>query len=78
MALRTLYQALLDSDPARLRVIAGQWTVDLTGMGVDKLLGSGRIGTPVAIKVAEASAKAKEKLKAAGGELIEEEGASEA
>jgi len=29
MALRTLYQTLLDSDPARLRVIARQWGVDL-------------------------------------------------
>ena len=55
-----------------------KWSVDLTKMGVDKLLGSGRIGTPVSIKVAEASAKAKEKLKAAGGELIEGEGDSEA
>lgn len=29
MALRTLYQTLLDSDPARLRVIARQWTITL-------------------------------------------------
>ncbi len=50
----------------------GKWTVDLTGMGVDKLLGSGRIKTPVQVKVAEAPAMAQEKLKAAGGELIKE------
>lgn len=50
----------------------GKWTVDLTKMGVDKLLGSGKISTPLKIKVAEASAKAKEKLKAAGGDLIAE------
>ncbi|MGC9349102.1 MAG: hypothetical protein ACP5JG_13235 [Anaerolineae bacterium] len=30
MALRTLYQALLDSEPARLRVIAQQWAIPLT------------------------------------------------
>lgn len=30
MSLRTLYQALLDSEPARLRVIAGQWEISLT------------------------------------------------
>ena len=29
MALRTLYQTLLDSDPARLRVIARQWNIEL-------------------------------------------------
>jgi large subunit ribosomal protein L15 len=51
---------------------AGKWTVDLTKMGVDKLLGSGRISTPLTIKVAEASATAQEKLKGAGGNLIKE------
>jgi hypothetical protein len=30
MVLRTLYQTLLDSDPARLRVIAQQWAITLT------------------------------------------------
>jgi large subunit ribosomal protein L15 len=48
----------------------GKWTVDLTKMGVDKLLGSGRISKPITIKVAEASASAEEKLKAAGGKLV--------
>ncbi len=32
MALRTLYQTLLDSDQARLRVIAGQWDIELSTM----------------------------------------------
>ncbi len=50
----------------------GKWTVDLTGMGVDKLLGSGRIKTPLDVKVPEASAGAEEKLKAAGGSLMKE------
>ena len=50
----------------------GEWTVDLTRLGIDKLLGSGRIGTAVAVRVAEASAKAKEKLEGAGGKLLEE------
>ncbi len=39
-------------------------------MGVDKLLGSGRISKPIAVKVAEASASAEKKLKAAGGKLV--------
>lgn len=51
---------------------SGKWTVDLTKMGVDKLLGSGKITTPVAVRVASASAKAKEKLEEAGGKLLEE------
>jgi large subunit ribosomal protein L15 len=49
----------------------GRWTVDLTEMGIDKLLGTGRIGKPVDVRVAEASAKAKEKLEKAGGKLLE-------
>ena len=51
----------------------GKWSVDLTKMGVDKLLGSGKISTPISIKVPEASASALEKLKAAGGAIIEEQ-----
>jgi large subunit ribosomal protein L15 len=50
----------------------GKWSVDLTKMGVDKLLGSGRISKPVSIKVGEASAKAEEKLKKAGGALVKD------
>jgi ribosomal protein L15 len=41
-------------------------------MGVDKLLGSGRISTAISVKVAEASATALEKLKSAGGTLVKE------
>lgn len=50
----------------------GKWSVDLTKMGVDKLLGSGRITTAISVRVAEASAAAQEKLKGAGGALINE------
>ena len=50
----------------------GKWSVDLTKMGVDKLLGSGRISTAISVKVAEASATALEKLKSSGGTLVKE------
>jgi large subunit ribosomal protein L15 len=50
----------------------GKWTVDLTKLGVDKLLGSGRVTKPLSVKVGEASAKAEQKLKKAGGVLIKE------
>lgn len=50
----------------------GRWTVDLTKLGVDKLLGSGRIGRAVDVRVSEASAKAEAKLKEAGGSLLRE------
>jgi large subunit ribosomal protein L15 len=50
----------------------GKWTVDLSKLGVDKLLGSGKIKTPLMVKVTEASANAEKKLKAAGGALMKE------
>lgn len=50
----------------------GKWSVDLTKMGVDKLLGSGRISTAISVKVAEASATALEKLESSGGTLVKE------
>jgi large subunit ribosomal protein L15 len=50
----------------------GKWTVDLGKIGVDKLLGSGKITKPITIKVGEASAKAVQKLKKAGGVLVKE------
>ncbi|HJX04577.1 MAG TPA: uL15 family ribosomal protein [Thermoplasmata archaeon] len=50
----------------------GKWTVDLTMIGVDKLLGSGQVKIPMSIKVAEASATAKDKLKKIGGALVKE------
>ncbi len=50
----------------------GKWSVDLTRMGVDKLLGAGRLTKALQVKVPEASAKAEEKLKKAGGQLVRE------
>ncbi len=50
----------------------GKWTVDLGKIGVDKLLGSGKVSKPITIKVGEASEKAVQKLKKAGGALVKE------
>ncbi|MCK5309160.1 MAG: uL15 family ribosomal protein [Thermoplasmata archaeon] len=43
--------------------------IDLTETDYGKLLGSGVIKTPVTIKVAEATQKAKDKVEAAGGKV---------
>jgi large subunit ribosomal protein L15 len=45
----------------------GEKTVDLTSKGIDKLLGSGQIRTGLTVIVEEASARAVEKVEAAGG-----------
>jgi large subunit ribosomal protein L15 len=44
--------------------------VDLTAAGIDKLLGSGRVATPMRIAVAKASEAAVAKVARAGGEVV--------
>lgn len=43
--------------------------LDLSALNIDKVLGSGRISTALSISVASASAKAVEKIEAAGGSI---------
>jgi large subunit ribosomal protein L15 len=45
--------------------------IDLTKMGVDKLLGKGRIATKLKVRVKNISKTAKEKIINAGGEVLE-------
>ena len=47
------------------------YSVDLTEAGIDKLLGTGNIEVAVNVTVAEASEKAREKVAAAGGSIVE-------
>jgi len=61
-----------------LAVLAdGADSIDLSKHGIDKLLGSGRIASALAITVSLASERAVEKVEAAGGSLILLEGAGE-
>ena len=55
----------------------GKKEIDLTAMGYTKLLGRGKLAKPLAIKIARASAAAKEAVESAGGKLILEEIAEE-
>jgi len=45
------------------------YKVDLSALGFDKLLGSGPVQNKINVTVAECSAKAKEKITAAGGKI---------
>ena len=49
-------------------------SIDLTEMGYDKLLGSGRMERALNITVASASARAIEKVEAAGGSVTVDDG----
>ncbi|NPA47599.1 MAG: 50S ribosomal protein L15 [Thermococci archaeon] len=48
----------------------GRIIVDTTRLGVDKVLGSGRLTRPLTIKARYVTPKAEEKIKAAGGDVI--------
>jgi large subunit ribosomal protein L15 len=47
------------------------YNINLTDAGIDKLLGNGNIEIPVKVTVAQASAKAREKIEASGGSIAE-------
>jgi large subunit ribosomal protein L15 len=51
--------------------------VDLTAAGIDKLLGSGQVGSAFTIKVAQASEQARAKVQEAGGRVLLPEDAKE-
>ena len=49
----------------------GKVKINLANMGVDKLLGFGKVSNTFDVVVAESSARAKEKLEAAGGSVAQ-------
>ena len=66
-SLRTVYVTCNVSDLERMA--DGGDSVNLTEMGIDKLLGSGKISTALTVTVEEWSARAAEKISAAGGSI---------
>jgi len=66
-SLRTVH---VTANVGQLETMAnGETTVDLTAMGIDKLLGSGQVRTALTVIVEEASARAVEKIEGAGGSV---------
>ena len=65
--LRTVYVTVNVSQLADMA--DGNDSINLTELGIDKILGSGRINVALKVTVAEASAKAVEKIEAAGGSV---------
>ena len=51
----------------------GKDSINLSEMGIDKLLGSGRISTALTVTVSEASQRAIEKIEAAGGTIEQDD-----
>ena len=65
--LRTVYVTVNVSQLADMA--DGNDSINLTELGIDKILGSGRINVALKVTVAEASARAVEKIEAAGGSV---------
>ena len=57
----------------KIRSGADDLSLDLKSMGYGKLLGRGNIDLPLSIKVSEYTARALEKVEAAGGQILESE-----
>jgi len=55
-------------------MVDGKDSINLGELGIDKLLGSGRINAAITVTVANASASAIEKVEAAGGSVNLAEG----
>jgi large subunit ribosomal protein L15 len=51
--------------------VKGGNELDLTALGIDKVLGRGKINVPLNIKVAEITSSAREKIEESGGTIIE-------
>ena len=51
--------------------VKGGNELDLTALGIDKVLGRGSIGVALNIKVSEITSSAQEKIEEAGGSIIE-------
>ncbi|MBN2250921.1 MAG: 50S ribosomal protein L15 [Candidatus Altiarchaeota archaeon] len=69
-------EELVETGAAQLR--ENKYLIDLTSMGYDKLLGSGKATRPMEIKVDKASKSAAEKVEKAGGRVETPEQAAEA
>ena len=66
-SLRTVY---VTANVGQLEEMAnGEKSINLTAMGIDKLLGSGQMRTAITVIVDEVSARALEKIEAAGGSV---------
>ena len=48
-------------------------SVDLTSMGIQKLLGSGTVGAPYEVRVGLFTKRAQAKIEAAGGKIVVKE-----
>ena len=49
----------------------GKYVVDVIELGYEKVLGKGKVTIPMIVKAVEISEKAREKIEAAGGEVVE-------
>ena len=58
-------------NPDKFEKEDGKYVVDVIELGYEKVLGKGKVTVPMIVKAVEISEKAREKIEAAGGEVVE-------
>ena len=66
-----LVSFLFENEADYITLDGDKYTVDLYSIGIDKVLGSGKVTKKMAVKAEMFSASARAKIEAAGGECIE-------
>ena len=66
-----LVSFLFENEAEYITLDGDKYTVDLQSIGIDKVLGSGKVTKKMAVKAEMFSASARAKIEAAGGECIE-------
>ncbi len=58
-------------NPDKFEKEDGKYVVDVIELGYEKVLGKGKVTIPMIVKAIEVSEKAREKIEAVGGEVVE-------
>ena len=66
-----LLEKLISKNPEVVKKENGSEIIDLTKIGYEKVLGKGKISKPYVIIARKFSEKAKQKIEAVGGKVIE-------
>jgi len=64
-------EEIILKNPDKFEKEGDKYIVDVIELGYEKVLGKGKVSIPMIVKAIEVSEKAKEKIEAAGGEVVE-------
>jgi len=68
---KEIFKAINIRDIDRITAAKRMKEIDIASLGYNRVLGDGRMTTPVTVKAEQITARAREKIEAAGGKAIE-------